>query len=83
MSTLLLQTSKIIFNTLTWRPQSSIVQKGVGIWAWASNDQGEEPDVVMAACGDVPTMESLAATALLRQFLPEFEGSFCQRGRLV
>ena len=50
--------------------------KGVGIWAWASNDQGEEPDVVMAACGDVPTMESLAATALLRQFLPELKVRF-------
>ena len=44
--------------------------KGIGIWNWASNDQGEEPDVVMASCGDVPTMESLAATALLRQHLP-------------
>ena len=44
--------------------------KGVGIWDWASNDQGGEPDVVMASCGDVPTMESLTATALLRQHLP-------------
>lgn len=43
--------------------------KGAGIWSWASNDQGTEPDVVMASCGDVPTMESLAATALLRQML--------------
>ena len=43
--------------------------KGAGIWNWASNDQGAEPDVVMASCGDVPTMESLAATALLRQHL--------------
>ncbi|MBV9272558.1 MAG: hypothetical protein JO333_01585, partial [Verrucomicrobia bacterium] len=45
--------------------------KGAGIWDWASNDQGAEPDVVMASCGDVPTMESLAATALLRQRLPD------------
>jgi xylulose-5-phosphate/fructose-6-phosphate phosphoketolase len=44
--------------------------KGAGIWDWASNDQGAEPDVVMASCGDVPTMESLAATALLREYLP-------------
>ena len=44
--------------------------KGVGIWDWASNDQCDEPDVVMASCGDVPTMEALAATALLRQHLP-------------
>ena len=43
--------------------------KGAGIWDWASNDQGAEPDVVMASCGDVPTMESLAAAALLRQML--------------
>jgi xylulose-5-phosphate/fructose-6-phosphate phosphoketolase len=50
--------------------------KGAGIWNWASNDQGEEPDVVMASCGDVPTMESLAATALLRQHLPDLKIRF-------
>ena len=50
--------------------------KGIGIWSWASNDQGGEPDVVMASCGDVPTMESLAATALLRQQLPEVKVRF-------
>ena len=50
--------------------------KGVGIWNWASNDQGAEPDVVMASCGDVPTMESLAATALLRQQLPDVKIRF-------
>ncbi|KKY23512.1 putative phosphoketolase [Diplodia seriata] len=44
--------------------------KGLGIWEWASTDCGEEPDVVMACCGDVPTHESLAATALLRESLP-------------
>lgn len=43
--------------------------KGIGIWDWASNDQGTEPDVVMASCGDVPTGESLAATAILRCYL--------------
>ena len=37
--------------------------KGMGIWDWASNDQGEEPDVVMACAGDIPTKEALAATA--------------------
>ncbi|KAK5337114.1 hypothetical protein LTR43_012586, partial [Exophiala xenobiotica] len=47
--------------------------KGAGIWALASNDQGQEPDVVMASCGDVPTHESLAATALLRQYIPELK----------
>jgi xylulose-5-phosphate/fructose-6-phosphate phosphoketolase len=50
--------------------------KGVGIWDWASNDHGVEPDVVMASCGDVPTMESLAATALLRQHLPDIKVRF-------
>ena len=40
--------------------------KGVGIWDWASNDQGAEPDLVMASAGDIPTQEALAATALLR-----------------
>ncbi len=50
--------------------------KGAGIWDWASNDQGAEPDVVMASCGDVPTMESLAATALLREHLPDIKVRF-------
>src|SRR5260370_27930806 len=45
--------------------------KGVGIWNWASNDQGVAPDVVMATCGGLPTMESLAATPLLRQHLSD------------
>jgi xylulose-5-phosphate/fructose-6-phosphate phosphoketolase len=40
--------------------------KGLGIWEWASNDQGVEPDVVMVGCGDIPTKEALAATAMLR-----------------
>ncbi|KAH8432717.1 uncharacterized protein LDX57_010344 [Aspergillus melleus] len=44
--------------------------KGAGIWDWASNDHNVEPDVVMAACGDVPTHEALAATSLLREHLP-------------
>ena len=50
--------------------------KGAGIWDWASNDQGVEPDVVMASCGDVPTMEALAATALLRRHLPQINIRF-------
>ena len=50
--------------------------KGVGIWDWASNDQADEPDVVMASCGDVPTKESLAATALLRHHLPDVKVRF-------
>src|SRR5947199_4256630 len=50
--------------------------KGAGIWDWASNDQGAEPDVVMASCGDVPTMASLAAAALLREHLPDAKVRF-------
>jgi xylulose-5-phosphate/fructose-6-phosphate phosphoketolase len=46
---------------------------GIGIWDWASNDQGGEPDVVMACCGDVPTLETLAAVDLLRKHLPELK----------
>jgi xylulose-5-phosphate/fructose-6-phosphate phosphoketolase len=46
--------------------------RGVGIWEWASNDDGE-PDVVMACCGDVPTLETLAAVDLLRQHLPDLK----------
>jgi xylulose-5-phosphate/fructose-6-phosphate phosphoketolase len=46
------------------------VASGIGIWAWASNDQGSEPDVVMACAGDVPTLETLAAVTLLRRYVP-------------
>jgi len=45
--------------------------RGLGIWEWASNDNGEEPDVVLACAGDIPTLETLAAAALLREHLPE------------
>lgn len=45
--------------------------QGIGIWQWASNDQEEEPDVVMACAGDVPTQETLAAVSILRKELPE------------
>ena len=46
---------------------------GIGIWEWASNDSGHEPDVVMACCGDVPTLETLAAVDLLRQYVPDLK----------
>jgi xylulose-5-phosphate/fructose-6-phosphate phosphoketolase len=46
---------------------------GIGIWDWASNDQGGEPDVVMACAGDVPTLETLAAVSLLRTHLPQLK----------
>jgi xylulose-5-phosphate/fructose-6-phosphate phosphoketolase len=50
--------------------------KGIGIWDWASNDDGTEPDVVMACAGDIPTQEALAATALLRQQFPDLKIRF-------
>ena len=50
--------------------------QGIGIWEWASTDAGAEPDVVMAACGDIPTQEALAATALLRQYFPDLRIRF-------
>src|SRR5581483_7231776 len=46
---------------------------GIGIWEWASNDRGSEPDVVMACAGDVPTLETLAAVDLLRHHLPSLK----------
>jgi xylulose-5-phosphate/fructose-6-phosphate phosphoketolase len=46
---------------------------GIGIWEWASNDRGDEPDVVMACCGDVPTLETLAAVDLFRRYAPELK----------
>jgi xylulose-5-phosphate/fructose-6-phosphate phosphoketolase len=48
-------------------------EAGVGIWEWASNDRGSEPDVVMAAAGDVPTLEVLAAISLLRELFPDLK----------
>jgi xylulose-5-phosphate/fructose-6-phosphate phosphoketolase len=47
--------------------------RGIGIWEWASNDGDAEPDVVLACCGDVPTLETLAATAILRERLPQLK----------
>jgi len=48
-------------------------EAGIGIWEWASSDRGGDPDVVMACCGDVPTLETLAAVDLLRQHVPELK----------
>ncbi len=47
--------------------------EGIGIWQWASNDQDASPDVVMACCGDVPTLETLAAVSILREHLPDLK----------
>ncbi len=48
-------------------------KEGIGIWKWAGTDKGKEPDVVMACCGDVPTLEILAAVSILREYLPELK----------
>jgi xylulose-5-phosphate/fructose-6-phosphate phosphoketolase len=50
--------------------------KGIGIWDWASNDQGGEPDLVMASAGDIPTQEALAAITLLREEFPDLKIRF-------
>jgi xylulose-5-phosphate/fructose-6-phosphate phosphoketolase len=58
-----------------WLPMDAAVKHcaaGIGVWPWASNDQGA-PDVVMACCGDVPTLETLAAVKILREHLPELK----------
>ncbi len=47
--------------------------RGIGVWDWASSDEGSEPDVVLACAGDVPTLETVAATAILRRELPELK----------
>jgi xylulose-5-phosphate/fructose-6-phosphate phosphoketolase len=47
--------------------------RGIGIWPWASSDAGQEPDVVLACAGDIPTLETVAAAALLREHLPELK----------
>lgn len=62
--------------SLQWLSMEAAVKhcsSGIGIWEWAGSDQGGEPDVVMACCGDVPTLETLAAVDLLRQLAPELK----------
>ncbi len=65
---------------LTMDEAISHCTKGIGIWDWASNDDDtqtiSEPDVIMACCGDIPTLESLAATAILREEIPELKVRF-------
>jgi xylulose-5-phosphate/fructose-6-phosphate phosphoketolase len=59
-----------------WLDMDSAVKHctaGIGIWEWASNDRGSEPDVVMACCGDVPTVETLAAVDYLRRYAPQLK----------
>jgi len=59
-----------------WLAMDSAVKhcsEGIGIWQWASNDQRVSPDVVMACCGDVPTLETLAAVSIMREHLPDLK----------
>ncbi|HEX5038587.1 MAG TPA: phosphoketolase family protein [Candidatus Limnocylindria bacterium] len=59
-----------------WLPMEEAVRhatRGIGIWPWASTDGGSEPDVVLACAGDVPTLETLAAAAILRERLPDLK----------
>jgi xylulose-5-phosphate/fructose-6-phosphate phosphoketolase len=63
----------------TWLAMDDAVlhcTRGIGIWDWASNDQGGEPDVVIASAGDIPTIEALAAVDLLRTHLPDLKVRF-------
>ncbi|MPZ91428.1 MAG: phosphoketolase [Actinobacteria bacterium] len=62
--------------TLNWLSTDDAIlhcTRGIGVWDWASNDDGEEPDVVMACAGDTPTLETLAAVDLLRRHLPHLK----------
>ncbi len=56
---------------LSMQAASAHCAAGIGVWSWASNDHGTEPDLVMACAGDVPTLETLAAVSILRRFLPD------------
>jgi xylulose-5-phosphate/fructose-6-phosphate phosphoketolase len=60
----------------SWLPMDQAIahcRRGIGVWEWASNDGGAEPDVVLGCAGDVPTMETLAAADLLRKHLPDLK----------
>ncbi|HEX5014747.1 MAG TPA: phosphoketolase family protein [Candidatus Limnocylindrales bacterium] len=64
---------------LDWLPMDEAIlhcTRGAGAWDWASNDQGSEPDVVIGAAGDVPTLEALAAVSLIREHLPDLKVRF-------
>ena len=66
-------------NHLQYMDMDSAIRhctKGIGIWDWASNDRDHEPDLVIASAGDIPTLEALAATALLRQHFPDLRIRF-------
>ena len=61
------------YQWLTMEQAVKHCTQGVGIWDWASNDEGVEPDIVMACCGDTPTLETMAAVTILRKELPELK----------
>ena len=58
---------------LTMQQAEAHCAAGIGTWQWASNDQAESPDVVMACCGDVPTLETMAAVSIFREHLPDLK----------
>ncbi len=58
-------------NYLTMEEAIAHCTRGIGIWEWASSDEGEEPDVVLACAGDIPTLETVSAAAILRERLPD------------
>jgi xylulose-5-phosphate/fructose-6-phosphate phosphoketolase len=61
---------------LQWLDMDNAIKhctSGIGMWEWASNDKGGQPDVVMACCGDVPTLETLAAVDIIRDLIPELK----------
>ena len=61
---------------LTMKEAEMHCTKGIGIWGFASNDKGTEPDLVIATCGDMPTLEGLAAVSILRKYIPELKVRF-------
>ncbi|QDS93972.1 Xylulose-5-phosphate phosphoketolase [Roseimaritima multifibrata] len=61
---------------LTMEAAEKHCAEGIGVWDWASSDDGGEPDVVFACCGDVPTLETLAAVSIIREHLPDLKVRF-------
>ncbi len=64
------------FQWLTMKEAEMHCAKGIGIWGFASNDKGVEPDLIIATCGDMPTLEGLAAVSILRNYIPELKLRF-------
>ncbi len=64
------------YQWLSMKDAEAHCSKGIGIWGFASNDKGTSPDVVIATCGDMPTLEGLAATSILRKYIPNLKSRF-------